>query len=59
MKILECSSKGDKRFSAFYAKIKVFGIYDSIENHYQNCKRDSNGRPVKKGQKVHSMSMEW
>lgn len=39
IKILECSSKGDKRFSAFYAKVKIFGKYDSIENHYQLCKR--------------------
>lgn len=39
MKILECSSKGDKRFSAFYAKIKLYGKYDSIENHYQLAKR--------------------
>ena len=29
MKILECSSKGDKRFSAFYAKIS---FYDKIRN---------------------------
>lgn len=39
MNILECSSKGDKRYSAFYAKIKLFSKYDSIENHYQLCKR--------------------
>ena len=39
MKILECSSKGDKRFSAFYARVTVFGKWDSIENHYQLCKR--------------------
>ena len=52
MKVLECSSKGDKRFSALYAKVKVFGFEDSIENHYQRCKRDINGNPVKKGQKV-------
>lgn len=38
MKILECSSKGDKRFSALYAKVSVFGVYDSIENHYQKSK---------------------
>lgn len=57
MKILECSSKGDKRFSAFYAKVNVYGVYDSIENHYQSCKRDKNGKPVKKGQKVHHMSI--
>lgn len=39
MKILECSSKGDKRFSAFYANVSVFGKCTSIENHYQNCKQ--------------------
>lgn len=45
MKILECSSKGDKRYSAFYAKVKVFGDIDSIENHYQLCKRFNNTLP--------------
>lgn len=39
MKILECSSKGDKRFSALYAKVEVYGVFDSIENHYQLSKR--------------------
>lgn len=52
MRILECSSKGDKRFSAFYAKVKVFGLEDSIERHYQNCKRDENGCHVNKGESV-------
>lgn len=46
MKILECSSKGDKRFSAFYAYIKLYGVSDSIEHHYQNCKR-FNVKPFK------------
>lgn len=41
-KILECSSKGDKRFSAFYAKVKVFGVMDTIESHYQLSKRFAN-----------------
>lgn len=36
---LECSSRGDKRFSAFYARITVGGKNDSIENHYQLSKR--------------------
>lgn len=36
--ILECSSAGDKRFSAYYAKVNIFGFNSSIENHYQNCK---------------------
>lgn len=38
---LECSSKGDKRFSAFYAKIKKFGNR-SIEDIYQ-CNKIVNG----------------
>jgi len=43
MKTLECSSRGDKRFSAFYARVKVYGKVDSIENHYQLAKRFGNG----------------
>ncbi|MED1125279.1 DUF6977 family protein [Bacillus atrophaeus] len=38
MKILECSSKGDKRFSAFYAKVDILGKKASIEEHYQHSK---------------------
>jgi hypothetical protein len=45
IKILECSSKGDKRYSALYAKVKVFGKLDSIENHYQLCKRFGDIKP--------------
>ena len=52
MKILECSSKGDKRFSSFYAKVSFYGKVDSIENIYQSVKRDKNGNKVKKGQYV-------
>lgn len=48
---LECSSKGDKRFSALYAKINFNGVYDTIENHYQKCKRKHNNLKVKKGEK--------
>ena len=51
-KVLECSSKGDRRFSAMYAKVEVFGVTDSIENHYQRSKRDAKGSPVRKGQPV-------
>jgi hypothetical protein len=40
--LLECSSKGDKRFSAFYAQVEVFDVVDSIENHYQLSKRFGN-----------------
>lgn len=38
MKVLECSSKGDKRFSAFYAEVEIFGKKRSIEKHYQFSK---------------------
>lgn len=38
---LECSSKGDKRFSAFYAVVD--GI--SIEQRYQSAKRFTDGKP--------------
>lgn len=39
MNVLECSSKGDKRFSAFYAYVDAFGRNTNIERHYQSCKR--------------------
>ncbi len=39
---LECSSKGDKRFSAFYARIKGRGNR-SIEDLYQAAKVFENG----------------
>lgn len=38
-KILECSSKGDKRFSAMYATVEYADVNDTIENHYQSSKR--------------------
>ncbi|WP_283747649.1 DarT1-associated NADAR antitoxin family protein [Bacillus thuringiensis] len=45
LNVLECSTKGDKRFSALYAKVSVHGKFDSIENHYQKSKvfQDKNG----------------
>ena len=52
IKTLECSSRGDTRFSALYAQVEVFGVTDSIENHYQRCKRTANGGQVRKGQPV-------
>lgn len=42
MNILECSSKGDKRFSAFFAWITLYGKNANIETHYQSCKRFNN-----------------
>lgn len=36
--VLECSSKGDKRFSAYGAKVSVNGVFASIEEHYQLSK---------------------
>ena len=39
---LECSSRGDRRFSAFYARIKSLG-YKSIEELYQAKKVFANG----------------
>lgn len=39
MRVLECSSQGDTRFSAFYARVTMWGVERSIEEHYQLCKR--------------------
>jgi len=48
MKSLECSTKGDKRFSALVAKVEAFGKFDFIETHYQTCKEylDESGNYV-------------
>lgn len=52
MKNLECSSRGDKRFSAMYARVQYEGVMDTIENHYQKVKRDAYGHIPGKGKKV-------
>ena len=55
MKNLECSSAGDKRFSALYAEVEVNGVLDTIERHYQSVKRKGepcNPKPCRKGERV-------
>lgn len=52
LKTLECSSRGDRRFSALYAEVSFCKNWDTIENHYQNCKRDRYGNKAGKGRKV-------
>jgi hypothetical protein len=39
MKILQCHTKGDKRFSPFCCYVEAFKVTRSIENHYQCAKR--------------------
>lgn len=58
MKILECSSAGDKRFSALYATVNFLGITKTIEEHYQQCKRDELNQQVSKGQTVHHIIIQ-
>ena len=57
MKTLECSSRGDKRFSAFYARLKKYNN-QSIETIYQNSKRTKDGKIPGKGKKVDYMLWE-
>jgi O-acetyl-ADP-ribose deacetylase (regulator of RNase III) len=45
MKILQCHSKGDKRFSPFYCQVEAFGLTRSIEDHYQ-CAKRFDGKPI-------------
>ena len=52
MKNLECSSIGDGRFSALYAKVVINGITKSIETWYQEAKRDTKGNIPGKGKRV-------
>lgn len=44
-RVLQCHSEGDKRFSALYAVVEVFGKVDVIENIYQLAKRDGDYVP--------------
>ena len=55
MNILQCHSKGDKRFSALYAKVTIDRKTKTIEEFYQDCKRDKDGNKVTKGKKVSYM----
>jgi hypothetical protein len=38
-RVLECSTRGDKRFSALVARVRVAGYWATIEEHYQLSKR--------------------
>ena len=48
-RVLECSSRGDKRFSPLYAKVTIKGIEKSIEEWYQGAKRTAEGKRAGKG----------
>ena len=55
MNVLECHSKGDKRFSAFYAKVTIHNKLVSIENFYQEAKRLPDGTIAGKGNPFHHL----
>lgn len=38
-RVLQCHSRGDQRFSPFFARVEFAGVEDTIENHYQLAKR--------------------
>lgn len=38
MKILQCDSRGDQRYSPFFCPVSAFGVVKSIEDHYQTAK---------------------
>lgn len=56
-KILYCDSRGDKRFSAFYAKVIINNQERSIEDWYQSAKRTADGSIPGKGKPVDHL--EW
>lgn len=47
--VLECSVRGDKRFSAVFAKVSINGEEKSIDEWYQSAKRSEDGGKVEKG----------
>lgn len=62
MKLLECSTKGDIRFSARNARVTFLWTRDFIENHYQLAKRFGDLMPETwydaKGRQATHMSLE-
>ncbi len=48
-KVLECSSRGDRRFSSLFANVTIKGKEQSIEVWYQNAKRTADGKKAGKG----------
>lgn len=55
---LECSSAGTKQYSALFAKVEIFGIMNTIENHYQLCKI-VNGRKFEDWQEAKGQSPDY
>lgn len=64
-KILQCHSRGNKRFSPFFCPVEAFGIVRSIESHYQLAKRfqdkpaPQNWKDCKNWQKAGIMQVQW
>ena len=48
-KVLECSIRGDRRFSSLFAKVTINGKERSIEEWFQDAKRTADGRKAGKG----------
>lgn len=46
---LECSARGDRRFSSSHVKLKINGTEKTIESWYHDSKRDKDGVPVSRG----------
>lgn len=46
---LECSARGDIRFSSSHIKLKINGIEKTIENWFNDSKKNSNDNPVNRG----------
>ena len=57
MKVLQCHSKGDKRFSALFAEVTIGGKKITIEEFYQKAKRLKDGSLPKKGQAFHHLEI--
>lgn len=64
-KILQCHSRGDKRFSPFFCPVEAFGIVRSIESHYQLAKRfqdkpaPQSWKDCKQWQKAGIRQVQW
>ena len=49
---LDCTAKGDVRFHPDVAKVSMYGVNDTIGNHFRNSKRDKEGNVTDDSQMV-------
>ncbi len=45
-RVLECSTQGNRNFSDTFARVTMWGVTDTIEQHYERAKRLNNNKEI-------------